>query len=36
MYNNHGMGGVMWLWTMLGILLVIALVIWIVRQSKKT
>ncbi len=35
MYDNHGMGGSMWLWPLIGVLIVIALVIWIVKQVKK-
>ncbi len=37
MYDNYGgMGFMMWLWIIVGVLLMVALIIWIMKQSKKT
>ena len=31
---NGGMGPVMWLWMLVGIVLLVAIIIWIVKQTK--
>jgi LPXTG-motif cell wall-anchored protein len=30
-----GMGAMMWIWTLVGAALLVALIVWIIRKSKK-
>lgn len=35
MMNGMGMGGFMWLWMILGTVLLVLLVMWLVKQIRK-